>query len=358
MNPLHLEYKRSQRTALLLVLLLALSAAAVDYFWGLQQRLSQRQAMLYSATEDLEHQLLPLLELLKVLQQEALQQLSAELPTSQPQPLPGAQWSLDNTQQKQLSTTELQMLQQLQPLLLFSQRSVAAVRQLSYLSANGVWYQPQAQPSVAAEQLSELYWQQFQPQQLLTMPQVRLHKLQTHPASYVLSIAVVHQQQLHGEFLLEFDLPLLLQKTARAQQGAQLQLFNESGDLLLAVNNGELSPAPAEVQPMHHSDQLKMLTALPLSLHIEAEHYQTFSVEVFDFIVHFLLFLLVLLLLLAYCRRRYRAKVLSPFQRLLVHIERLLRGDAQGVRNVPTDWQPLFRQIEQLKPEQQDQNNR
>jgi hypothetical protein len=358
MNPLHLEYKRSQRTALLLVLLLALSAAAVDYFWGLQQRLSQRQAMLYSATEDLEHQLTPMLELLQLLQQEAVQQLALDAPTSPASPLPGAQWSLDKTQQKQLSSTELQMLQQLQPLLLFSQRSVAGVRQLSYLSANSVWYQPQTQRSGTAEALSELYWQQFQPQQLLTMPQVRLHKLQTQPASYVLSIAIFHQQQWQGEFLLEFDLPLLLQKTARAQQGAQLQLFNESGDLLLAVSNGELLSVPTQVQPMHHSDQLKMLTVLPLSLHIEAEQYQTFSIEMVDFIVHFFLFLLVLLLLLAYCRRRYRAKVLSPFQRLLVHIDRLLRGDAQGVRNVPVEWQPLFRQVEQLKPEQQDQNNR
>lgn len=358
MNPLHLEYKRAQRTALLLVILLALSAAAVDYFWGLHQRLNQRQAMLYSATEDLEHQLVPVLELLTLLQQEAVSALSAESSLSQSPSLAGSQWSLDKTQPQQLSTTEQQMLQQLQPLLLFSQRSVASVRQLNYLSASGVWYQPQTERSTTAAALSELYWPQFQHQQQLTQPQVRLHKLPTHPASYVLSIALVAQQQLLGELVLEFDLPLLLQKTAKAQQGAQLQLFNESGELLLAVSNGELLPTAAQTPLMHHSDQLKMLTVLPLSLHIEAEQYQMFSVEIVDFIVHFLLFLLSLLLLLAYCRRRYRARVLSPFQRLLVHVDRLLRGDAQGVRNVPKDWQPLFRQLEQLKPAQQDQNNR
>lgn len=358
MNPLHLEYKRSQRIALLLVLLLALSAAAVDYFWGLQQRLSQRQAMLYSATEDLEHQLTPMLELLQLLQQEAEQQLALDIPASPTRPLPGIQWSLDKTQTQQLSTAELHMLQQLQPLLLFSQRSVAGVKQLNYLSANGVWYQPQTQQRAVAEPLSALYWPKFQPQLRATMPQTTLHKLQTQPASYVLSLAIFRQQQLQGELLLEVDLPLLLQKTARAQQGAQLQLFNESGDLLLAVSNGEVFTTPAQPQLMHHSDQLKMLAVLPLSLHIEAEQYRTFSAEMIDFIVHFSLFLLVLLVLLAYCRRRYRAKVLSPFQRLLVHIDRLVRGDAQGVRNVPADWQPLFRQVAQLKPEQHDQNNR
>ncbi len=358
MNPLHLEYKRSQRIALLLVLLLALSAAAVDYFWGLQQRLSQRHAMLYSATEDLEHQLTPMLALLQLLQQEAEQQLAMDSQASPVQPLPGIQWSLDKTQTRQLSTAEQQMLQQLQPLLLFSQRSMVGVKQLSYVSASGLWYQPQTQQSAVAEAISALYWQQFQPQLRATMPQTTLHKLQTKPTSYVLSLAIFRQQQLQGELLLEVDLPLLLQKTARAQPGAQLQLFDESGDLLLAVSNGELLPRPTQPQLMHHSDQLKMLTVLPLSLHIEAEQYQTFSAEILDFIVHFALFFLVLLVLLTYCRRRFRAKVLSPFQRLLVHIDRLVRGDAQGVRNVPTDWQPLFRQVEQLKPQQGDQNSR
>lgn len=358
MNPLHLEYKKAQRTTLLLVLLLALSAAAIDYFWTLQQRLSQRQAMLHSATEDLEHQLIPMLELLKFLHQDAEQQLTLATDAHTEQPLVGLSWQVAKTSQGQLSTAEVAMLQQLQPLLQLSQRTVVGVKQLSYLSAAGVWYQPQAQASPSAEQLSKQYWQQYEKQQRLTMPVIALKKINTTPASYLLSIGVFRQQQLIGELLLDVDLPAILHKTAKAQQDAQLQLFDEGGNIVLAVAKGELLATESYDALIHHSDQLKMLSSLPLSLHIALDHHKIFSTEVIDFVVHFFLFLLALLLLLAYCRRRYRVKVLSPFQRLLVHIERLLRGDAQGVRNVPTDWQPLFRQVEQLKPHEADQNKR
>ncbi len=358
MNPLHIEYKKAQRTTLLLVLLLALSAAAIDYFWTLQQRLSQRQAMLHSATEDLEHQLIPLLELLKFLHQNAEQQLKLAQNTPSEQPLPGLRWQVAKAEQGQLSPAEVSMLQHLQPLLQLSQHTVLGVKQLSYLSASGVWYQPQTQASPSQEQLSKQYWLQYEKQQRLTMPVIALKKINTTAASYLLSIGIFQQQQLLGELLLDLDLPAILHKTAKAQQDAQLQLFDEGGNIVLAVAKGELLTTESYNALIHHSDQLKMLSTLPLSLHIALDHHKTFYTEAVDFMFHFFVFLLALLSLLAYCRRRYRVKVLSPFQRLLVHIERLLRGDAQGVRNVPTDWQPLFRQVEQLKPHDTDQNKR
>jgi hypothetical protein len=372
MNPLHLEYKRARLSSLVLIVLLALCAATIDYFWGLQQRLSQRQALLFSATEDLEHQLSPLIALLKLVQQDAGQQLAiansvdaqddtkvdAAKNEPVPVPLPGLQWSLSTSEQQLLRPEEVAMLQRLQPLMLLSQRTVSGVQQLSYLSAQGIWYQPQAQTQAAAEQFARQYWRQYQQhltqnaQQQLTRPLISLKKITTSSASYVLTIGIFRQREFLGELLLEFDLPALLQKTAKAQLGSQLRLFDEGGELLLAVAHGEVLAARADDLSMHHGEQLKMLSQLPLSLHMTADRHHTFTTELMNFLVHFFLFLAGLLVLLMYCRRRFRTKVLSPFQRLLVHMERIVRGDAQGVRNVPTDWQSIFRQVDQLKSSQ------
>jgi hypothetical protein len=372
MNPLHLEYKRARLSSLVLIVLLALCAATIDYFWGLQQRLSQRQALLFSATEDLEHQLSPLIALLKLVQQDAGQQLAiANSVDAQddtkvdaaknelvPVSLPGVKWSLSTSEQQLLKPEEVAMLQRLQPLMLLSQRTVSGVQQLSYLSAQGIWYQPQAQTQAAAEQFARQYWRQYQQhltqnaQQQLTRPLISLKKITTSSASYVLTIGIFRQREFLGELLLEFDLPALLQKTAKAQLGSQLRLFDEGGELLLAVAHGEVLAARADDLSMHHGEQLKMLSQLPLSLHMTADRHHTFTTELMNFLVHFFLFLAGLLVLLMYCRRRFRTKVLSPFQRLLVHMERIVRGDAQGVRNVPTDWQSIFRQVDQLKSSQ------
>lgn len=227
MNPLHLEYRRAQRSTLVLVLILTLAAATLDYFWGLQQRLSQRQALLLSATEDLEHQLSPMIVLLQFLQQQAAQQLAvnhdakvdvaADAPAASPTALAGAQWSLTSAR-RNLTAQEVAMLLQLRPLMALSQQTVAGVKQLSYLSSQGIWYQAETPTGAVAEQNARQYWQQFQQhltqnmQQQLTRPAISLRKVTTTPARYVLAIGIFRQSEFIGELIVEFDLPSLLKK--------------------------------------------------------------------------------------------------------------------------------------------------
>ena len=139
MNPLYIEFKRSQRRTLIVVLCLAFTAAVFDYFIALNQRIAQQQTLLNSAGEDLEHQLSPLVHLMKVLKADAELSLITEQNVDDAKPLTGMQWSLSEEKpDAQLSEAEVAMLQQLAPKLQYGQLSSSVIRQFNYVSNNGV----------------------------------------------------------------------------------------------------------------------------------------------------------------------------------------------------------------------------
>ncbi|OBP16601.1 hypothetical protein A5320_04185 [Rheinheimera sp. SA_1] len=349
MNPLHTEYKRSQLRTFIVVLCLAFSAAVFDYFIALNQRIAQQQNLLNSAVEDLEHQFSPLLHLMTVLKADAELSLLAEQPSDASKPLTGMLWSVVAEQpDATLSDAEVAMLQQLMPKLQHSQRSTVVIRQFSYVSNSGVWYSTNDGRTAAQELQSELYWEQKQQQHKLGLPDIRLHKVDAAEAIFLLAIPLQKKEQHVGELLLELDLAFMLKLVAKAQQGARVQLMNDVGQALLTVEKMQVVP----VQPqdlIHHSDNLKSLEQLNLTLHLEPVHIASVSSELMSFMGHVLLYLATLMLLAIYLRRRFKTKVLSPFHRLLVHIERLRRGDIQGVRNIPADWGQVFQQVEQIR---------
>lgn len=357
MNPLYKEYKRSRLYSLVLIFALAMAAAMVDYFLALNQRIVQRQQLLLSAAEDLEHQLVPVAHLLKVLKQEAEASLLLDTPVVAE--LEGQQWSLLAAEPKlQLSDDEKRLLTALLPQLKSIQKTSTIVKQFSYLSANGVWYVPVEQRSAALELEAQLFWQQKQQQHKLNQSELRLHRIKAAETAFMLSVGIGKGNQILGELVLNLDLATMLQLVAKAQQDSTLQLLNDIGEPVLAISQGQVL-IDAETEALHHSDSLRTLTILPLTLHLETANSRSVTAEFGDLAGHFLLYLLTLLLLWWYCRRRFRTKVLAPFQRLLVHVERLERGDPQGVRHVPNDWMELFHQVEQLRPKtNQDQNSR
>jgi hypothetical protein len=210
---------------------------------------------------------------------------------------------------------------------------------------SGTWYQPAERVQPWQQTQAELFSQKYQQQAREALPKVWLTKVQTDSSRYLLVSPVYLQQQWVGEFILELDLTHLLKNAAIAQDGAKLQLFDEGGELLVAVGGSESS----EPQQLHTSDKLRMLSTLPLSLHVEPDLQRTFADESLDFIVQLLLFLVTLFTLFWYFQQRFRSKVLSPFLRLQVHVDRLAKGDPQGVRQIPSDWQTLFRQLDQLR---------
>lgn len=359
MNPLYNEYKKSQLRTFIVVLCLAFSAAVFDYFIALNQRIVQQQTLLNSAAEDLEHQFSPLLHLMTVLKADAELSLLADQQSDATKPLTGTLWSVAaNQPEAVLSDTEIAMLQQLTPKLQHSQRSTVVIRQFNYVSNSGVWYSTNTDRTAGAELQSELYWEQKQQQHKLGLPDIRLHKVEAAETIFLMAIPLQKKEQYVGELLLELDLSTMLKLVAKAQQGARVQLMNDVGQALLTVEKMQVVPdLPQDL--IHHSDNLKTLEQLHLTLHLEPVHIASVSTELMNFMGHLLLYLLTLLLLSFYLRRRFKTKVLSPFHRLLVHIERLRRGDNHGVRNIPTDWVQVFHQVEQIRTGVDDpQNNR
>ncbi len=356
MNPLYNEYKKARLYTLLLVAALAVTAATVDYFLALNQRIVQRQQLLLSAAEDLEHQLAPVAHLLQVLKQDA----EASVLQAQPAPtsLYGQQWSLQpSATGLELSDVEKAMLNGLLPQLQMAQRTSNIVKQFSYLSASGVWYVPVEQRSAALELEAQLFWQQKEQLHKLNHQELQLHRIKAAETVFMLSVPLQQNNQILGELVLNFDLAAMLQRVAKGQQDSTLQLLNDIGEPLLAIAQGQVM-LDADTEALHHSDRLRTLNILPVTLHLEPQDARSALAELRDLFGHFLLYLLTLLSLWWYFRRRFRSKVLAPFQRLLVHVERLGRGDPQGVRHIPADWLELFHQVEQLRGKEQDQNNR
>lgn len=349
MNPLYNEYQKSQLRTYLVVLCLAFTAAVFDYFIALNQRIAQHQNLLNSAVEDLEHQFSPLLHLMKVLKADAELSLLAEQQSDSTKPLPGMLWSVSAEQpETSLSDVEIAMLQQLTTKLQHSQRSTLLIRQFSYVSNRGVWYATSDVRTAAHELTSELYWGQKQQQHKLAGADIRLHKVDAAETVFLLAIPLQKKEQYVGDLLMEFDLATMLKLVTKAQRGARIQLMNDVGQPLLTVEKMQLI-ANLPPDTVHHSDNLKGLEQLNLTLHLEPIHIASLGSELMKFFGHLLLYLVSLLLLSFYLRRRFKTKVLSPFHRLLVHIERLGRGDNQGVRNIPSDWVQVFHQVEKIR---------
>lgn len=358
MNPLHDEYKRSQLRTYIVVVCLAFAAAVFDYFIALNQRISQQQNLLNTAVEDLDHQFSPLLHLMTVLKGDAEFTLLANQPSDSSKALAGTLWSVSDQQTTAaLGDAEVAMLQQLLPKLQHSQRSTIVIRQFNYVSNSGIWYSVNDVRTAALELQSKLYWEQKQQQHKLGLPDIRLHKVDAAETVFLLAIPLQKKELYVGDLLLELDLASMLKLAAKAQQGARLQLMNDVGQSLITVEKMQVVPNPSS-DTVLHSDNLKALGQLSLTLHLEPVHIASLSNELMNFIGHLLLYLVTLLLLAFYLRRRFKTKVLSPFHRLLVHIERLRRGDNQGVRNIPADWLQVFHQVEQIRHGTDDTQNK
>lgn len=356
MNPLYNEYKKARLYTLLLVVGLAVVAATIDYFMVLNQRIVQRQQLLLSAAEDMEHQLAPVVHLLQVLKQDA--EASLLVPQDAPESLAGQQWSLRPADSSlQLSDTEKSMLNSMLPQLQLAQRTSSSIKQFSYVSSSGVWFVPAAQRSAVLELQAQLFWQQKEQLPKLTGQQLRLHRLNAAETVFMLSLPLMHNGQPLGELVLNFDLAAMLQRVAKGQPDSTIELLNDIGEPLLTVVQGQVMFS-ADTEQQHHSDRLRTLTILPVTLHLEPADARSALAELRALFLHFMLYLLSLLALWWYVRHRFRNKVLAPFQRLLVHVERLGRGDPQGVRHIPADWLEVFHQVELLRDNNPDQNSR
>ena len=192
------------------------------------------------------------------------------------------------------------------------------------------------------------YWQQSQQRHAMTQPQLHLNRIAGEPAVFIVSVPINDAAGQGGELLMHLDLAFILKSVARAQIGSDVHLIDNQGNTLLSVVDAT-QVVPDALDELSSKENIQTIRDFPVSLLVEAQPALSIGSVILSFFLHFAFYLIVLTILWHYSRRRFKNKVLNPFKRLLVHIQRLQRGDPQGVRHVPSEWVGVFHQIEQLK---------
>jgi hypothetical protein len=349
-NPLLNEQKRLRRNSFALLLILAFAMSLMDYLVALSDRLDLRQAQLNAATADFDHQLLPLLHVAAVLQNEASQLLQQPAAATQ---LTGQETALQiaeqNSKTKPLSADEIAMLNQLEPWFRQQLKTSRYLLNISYISEGLQWVhftdadaRSVELATIAARQIAAM------PHMQLNSTSANMLVLDELKQRYALHIPVRQGKNLVGHLLLEVDLLSMLQQVKMTQHGATLMLMDKVGKVLLATQDGQLADS-SSYDGSDQNDSLQHLEALPFALHIQPDSSADTKAELWRFVTEVALYFVPLWLLYLYMLTRFKRKVLRPFARLLIHIARLERGDMQGVRHVPVEWDSVFKQTEQLR---------
>lgn len=350
-NPLLNEQKRLRRNGFALLLVLAIAMALLDYLLALSQRLELRQVQLNAATADFDHQLLPLLHLAAVMQKEAelqLQQPGVAATLTDGQQTALAADSKDKISQP-LTESEMHMLNQLSPWFRQQLKAARYLLNISYLSEGMQWFHlHEADASTislantAAKQIAELAHLQR------NTTDANLLVLDELKQRYSLHIPVRQNKSIVGHLLLEVDLLSMLQQVKVTQLGATLMLMDKVGKVILATQDGQLTDS-AGYDGSDQNDSVQNLELLPFALHIQPDSVRDTKAELTRFAAELALYMTPLLILYLYVLTRFKRKILRPFSRLLIHVARLERGDVQGVRHVPVEWEAVFKQTEQLR---------
>lgn len=350
-NPLLNEQKRMRRYSFVLLLLLAFSMALLDYLMSLSERIELRQTQLNAATADFDHQLLPLVHLASVLQNEA--GLLLQQPATATELNAGQQTALQPDDQtktvRPLSAEEVTMLNQLEPWFRQRMKTTRFLLNISYISEGLSWFhlneadaRTTELANIAARQINELAHLQ------LNSTSANLLVLDELKQRYALHIAIRHGKTVVGHLLFEIDLLAMLQQIKLPLPGDTLMLMDKVGKVLLAARDGQLAES-SSYDGSNQNDSLQHLELLPFALHIQPESSRATSAELGRFARELSFYAIPLLILYLYMLSRFKRKTLRPFARLLIHISRLERGDVQGVRHIPVEWDTVFKQTEQLR---------
>lgn len=346
MNPFLTEYRRLQRYSLLAVLVISLLMTVIHYFLSLSERLTHRQELLNSSAETLEQEIQPyqfLLNYLKTNIEATFNDGVAPTPADvQGMPLgPRAAEGLQYFDDKTAA-----VLRQLNSGMQFAGRSLAGIKRIAFVSADGLWYQGRAVNHV--DDLMAKIWQDFSQKSFTQQnTEFQLHALTADANVFAISVPIMQNSKRLGALVMEFDLAALLMIVSKSQPDKNFILLNDISEVLLASKQGKLI-AVQVYDGSHQHDNLKSLQALPLALNVQYESVSAFRTELADFFTHFAGYACALFLLSAFHIRRYKTKVLAPFAKFMVHVARLTHGNQQGVRRVAEDWRELFRQIDDL----------
>lgn len=340
-NPIYHEYRRSSLMGAMLVLILSLLGGAVHYIRSVDSTVLSSKDKLAVIGMQLDTEFRPILTFAEAVRRTAeakldLPPLTTDSTITVLKLASGSVTDLPVNEQQ----SELQMLLRLWPYFELAPQAQPHLVAMYYVSEQGFVVNGQNRwPDYVADQF--ILWQQ---QHIATPAYQRdmLYYTEFLPQQAALALPLYANDVKLGRFVFAVSLQTVLAPLQNNNTGSRFMLLDTTGELIHS------STALSATEVDGHMLQVQRLSSMPWSVALLEQKTSLFAAGVKEFVWHWLSYLLLLTALLLVMQYRYRRRTLSAINRLLVHIERLVKGQTRGVRHVPQGWHEVFDRVCQL----------
>ncbi|WNO62134.1 hypothetical protein [Rheinheimera sp. MMS21-TC3] len=352
-NPVYVEYQRVKLIASVLIVTLSLLGAFSHYLRAVDDSVIQTKLRLNSASSQLDDKFSALLAYATALQKTA--QLKLLLPAmADDNMISLLSFSAAETIKVSLLDTqqplhaELNMLQRLQPYFDLVTEVQPFISNIYYVSEQGYAYNglPRWSDYIAEQLLS---WQNSTNQKS-SFSQDSLFYPDFMQQQALLQVPLYANNKKIGRFLFALDLKQLLKPVYTLYADTDLMLLDQAGSLIPESTSRKLP------QIDQHLLHVQRLNNTPWSLAVLEPKLSLFTSGIKVFSLHFISYLVLLSIFFVLMQYRFKRRVLSPVNRLFIHIERLAKNDINGVRRVPLGWNDIFDKVYRLA--QQDKTSK
>ncbi|MGI5308044.1 hypothetical protein [Rheinheimera sp. WS51] len=344
-NPVYLEYQRAKLLGVILIVGLSVLGALSHYLRAVDDGVIKTKQQLNTASSQLNEKFNALQSYATALQSTAQLKLLAVRPIVDAEV---AVLSFSDAQTIKIALDDEQdpffieanMLQQLQPYFDLISQVQPFISNIYYVSEQNVAFNGLSRwPDYIAEQM--LSWHSgFVKSQSFNRENI-FHSTFIQQQS-LLQVPLYENDKILGRFLFALDLKSLLKPVYSLYPQNDLMLLDQAGNLI--ANSTSRALPEIEQQMMH----VQRLTNTPWSLAILAPKTSLFASGFKVFIIHFISYLVLLSLLFSLMNYRFKRRVVSPINRLFIHIERLASSDTDGVRHIPLGWNDIFDKVYRL----------
>lgn len=339
-NPIYHEYRRSSLMGAILVLILSLLGAAVHYIRSVDSTVLSSKDKLAVIGMQLDTEFRPILTFAEAVRRTAeaklnLPPLTTDSTITVLQLASGSVTDVAVNEQQ----SELQMLLRLWPYFELAPQAQPHLVAMYYVSEQGFVVNGQNRwPDYVADQF--ILWQQ----QVAAPAYQRdmLYYTEFLPQQAALALPLYANDVKLGRFVFAVSLQTVLAPLQNNNTGSRFMLLDTTGEVIHS------STALSATEVDGHMLQVQRLSSMPWSVALLEQKTSLFAAGVKEFVWHWLSYLLLLTALLLVMQYRYRRRTLSAVNRLLLHIERLVKGQTQGVRHVPQGWHEVFDRVCQL----------
>lgn len=344
-NPVFIEYRRSTVLGIILLLILSLLGATIHYFRSIDSRVVQTQVRLASVSNQLDSEFAPMLAFMEAVRRAGLMKLTVpEQPPEVSLPVlmlnKGLEARLDVTDAEGNVNAELLMLLRLQLYFELALEAQPHLAGMYYLSEQGFVYNglPKWSDYIADQVL--LWHQNNLSEPVYERGQIFFAEFLPQQAAVMLPLYA--EDKKLGQFVFAMALEPLLTGVYKQYPDIEFMLLDQSGQLITS----SMAQSPQSIN--QHMLQIQRLNTLPWSLALLEQKTSLFAAGINDFIWHWLSYMLLLGVFLLAMQYRYRQRILFPSKRLIIHIERLAKGQQPGVRRVPYGWNEVFEKVRTL----------